>query len=106
MSERSLNLLIKFSMLITIGSFFSFTLGFINDATAIKYIKYVFMVGFCVTPLLLILKIISRLFLSGVKGQSVLFIESIYSAYYFLLTKEARKEWADYISEQKEKAVK
>lgn len=105
MSEKNLNLLIKLSFLITIGSFLIFTMELIQDATTIKYINYVFMVGFGVTPLLLMLKAISRLFLSGFKGQSISFIESMFTIYYFLLTKEARKEWADYIDEQKRKSI-
>ena len=105
MSESTLNFLIKFSLVITIGSFLTFTVDLIQDPVAIKYIKYIFMVGFGVTPLLLMLKIISRLFHSGFKGRPISFIEGMFTIYYFLLTREARKEWADYIDEQKRKLI-
>ena len=105
MSEKTLNFLINLSLVITVGSFLTFTGNLIQDPVVIEYIKYVFMVGFGFTPLLLMLKIISRLFLSGFKGQSTSFIEGAFTFYRFLLTKEAKKEWADYIEEQKRKSI-
>lgn len=103
MSEKSLNFLIKLFLAIAVVSFFIITGDYMQDESAMEYMKYIFMVSFAVTPLLLMLKIISRLFLSGFKGRPVSFIESMFTIYYFLLTKEARKEWADYIEEQKRK---
>lgn len=105
MSENTLNLLIKLSLAITLGSFFTFAAGLIEDPVTIKYIKYIFMVGFGLTPLLLMLKIISYLFLSAIKGRPTSFVEGMFAAYYFFLTTEARKEWADYIDEQKRKPI-
>lgn len=104
MSERSLNFLIKLFLALTICSFTIITGDFIKDVTAMKYVKYIFMAGFRVTPLVIMLKIVSRIFLSGLKGRPVSFIEGMFPIYYLLLTKEARREWSDYIYEQKRKA--
>lgn len=68
-------------------------------------ILYIYMFVFGTTPLLLMMKVISRIFLTGLKDQPVSFLENLFTLYYFLLTKEARKEWADYIEEQKRKSI-
>jgi hypothetical protein len=48
--------------------------------------KIIFMAAFGTAPVLLMLKAISRLFLSGFKGQSLSFIERMFSIYYVFLT--------------------
>ena len=65
------------------------------------YLQTLLMVAFCMAPLLIMIKIISRLFLSGFKGKSVSFIETAFFFYYIFLTVEARAEWRCYIEEQK-----
>ena len=68
-----------------------------------RYMKILFMIAFGVLPMLVILKVISRLFLDGFKGQRLSFIEYMFMLYYIFLTKEAREEWRSYIEEQKKK---
>ena len=68
-----------------------------------RYMKILFMIAFGVLPMLVILKVISRLFLDGFKGQRLSFIENMFMLYYIFLTKEAREEWRSYIEEQKKK---
>ncbi|QKV58554.1 MAG: hypothetical protein HT580_16340 [Dechloromonas sp.] len=52
------------------------------------------------TPLLLICKLVSRIFLEGLKGP-ISSMENYYLLYYLLLTKEARTEWVEYIEQRK-----
>lgn len=105
MSEKTLNFLIKSFLMIAVGGFFVISGSQIANTAAMKYVKYIFMVAFGITPVLLIIKMISRLFLSGFKGRPISFIENMFTIYYLVLTKEARKEWADYIEEQKQKSI-
>lgn len=67
------------------------------------YLQTILMAAFGAAPVLLMLKVISRLFLSGFKGQSLSFIEQMFSIYYIFLTIEARAEWRSYIEELKNK---
>lgn len=100
MSEKTLNFLIKLFLLITTGGF----LLIVSDHGEL-FVKYIFMIAFFITPLLLMLKIISRFFLTGFKGYPVWYIEKMFTLFYFLLTKEARDEWVDYIRKQKQKSI-
>lgn len=72
-------------------------------AAPMRYVKILFMTAFGVLPVLLMLKVISRFFLQGFKGQRLSFIENMFMLYYIVLTKEARDEWQSYIEEQKNK---
>lgn len=105
MSEKTLNFLIKVLLLIGVGALLLLSGESILGPTVAKLSKYVFMIAFGLTPVFLLMKIISRLFLSGLKGRPVCFVENMFSVYYFVLTKEARKEWSDYIDEQKNKSI-
>ena len=75
----------------------------INE-TIIMISKYGFTVAFGLLPILTIMKIVSAVFLSGLKGQSVSHLEQVHMFYSLVLTKEAKKEWADYIEKEKKKA--
>ncbi|MBS1140918.1 MAG: hypothetical protein H6R13_2371 [Proteobacteria bacterium] len=68
-----------------------------------QHMKIVFMAAYGAVPVLLMLKVISRLFLQGFKGQRLSFIENMFMLNYIFLTKEAREEWRSYIEEQKNK---
>lgn len=105
MSEKTLNRLILLSALLTIGGFFVITGNLISNEVAMKYFVYFYMLPFAMTPLLLICKLVSRIFLEGLKGQPISSMENYYLLYYLLLTKEARTEWVEYI-EQRKRAVK
>ena len=105
MSEKTLSSLIKLSLLLTVLSFSSFTWKPIDDIEVIEFSKYSFSFGIIATFLLIMIKLVSMLSLSGFKGQNISFIESMFSVYYIVLTKEARREWLDYIEEQKSKSV-
>lgn len=52
---------------------------------------------------MLIMKVVSSIFLIGLKEQPLSFIEQMFIFFYVLLTKEAREEWHNYINDQKNK---
>jgi len=106
MTERTLNNLIRVSLVIALIGFTSIQTGWIDGFIPMRYMKILFMVAFGAVPTLLILKVISRFFLLGFKGQQLSFIENMFMLYYIFLTKEAREEWRTYIEEQKKKETK
>ena len=106
MTERTLNNLIRVSLLIAVIGFISIQTAWLDAAVPMRHMKILFMVAFGAVPVLLMLKVISRFFLQGFKGQRLSFIENMFMLYYIFLTKEARKEWRSYIDEQKKKESK
>lgn len=106
MTEPTLNNLIRVTLLIAVIGFLSIQTGWLDAVVPMRYMKISFMVAFGALPLLLILKVISRLFLDGFKGQRLSFIENMFMLYYIFLTKEAREEWRSHIEEQKKKESK
>ena len=106
MTERTLNNLIRASLVIALIGFISIQTARIDGFIPMRYMKILFMVAFGAVPTLLILKVISRFFLQGFKGQQLSFIENMFMLYYVFLTKEAREEWRTYIEEQKKKETK
>jgi len=106
MTERTLDNLIRVTLLTAVIGFLSMQTAWLNAVVPMRYMKILFMVAFGALPLLLILKLVSRLFLEGFKGQRLSFIENMYLLYYIFLTKEAREEWRSYIEEQKKKESK
>lgn len=70
---------------------------FASHASSVN-LSWVIAITFGLAPLLLMMKIISRLFLSGVKGQPLPLVEQMLIFLYLFLTVEARQEWRDYIS--------
>lgn len=106
MTERTLNNLIRVTLLIAVIGFLSIQTAWFDAMVPMRYMKILFMVAFGALPLLLMLKVVSRLFLEGFKGQRLSFIENMYMIYYIFLTKEAREKWRSYIEEQKKKESK
>ena len=106
MTEATLNNLIRVTLLIAVIGFSSIQMGWLDAVVPMRYMKILFMVAFGALPLLLILKVISRLFLDGFKGQRLSFIENMFMLYYIFMTKEAREEWRSHIEEQKKKESK
>lgn len=106
MTERTLNSLIRVTLFIAAIGFISIQTAWLDAVVPMRYMKTLFMTAFGFFPILLILKVISRFFLDGFKGQRLSFIESMFSLYYVLLTKEARGQWRSYIEEQKKKESK
>jgi hypothetical protein len=105
MSEKTLTSLIKLAFLLTVLSFASFTWKPIDNIEIIAFSKSSFSFGIVVTFLLIMSKLLSILSLSVFKGQKLSFVESMFSVYYIILTKEARQKWLDYIEEQRRKSV-
>ena len=103
MTERTLNNLIRVTLLIAVIGFLFIQTTWLDAVVQMRYMKILFMIAFGVLPMLVILKVISRLFLDGFKGQRLSFIENMFMLYYIFLTKEAREEWRSYIEEQKKK---
>ncbi len=103
MTERTLNNLIRVTLLIAVIGFLFIQTTWLDAVVPMRYMKILFMIAFGVLPMLVILKVISRLFLDGFKGQRLSFIENMFMLYYIFLTKEAREEWRSYIEEQKKK---
>lgn len=106
MTERTLSNLIRVSLVIALIGFISIQTGWADGFVPMRYMKILFMVAFGAVPTLLILKVISRFFLQGFKGQQLSFIENMFMLYYIFLTKEAREEWRTYMEEQKKKETK
>lgn len=106
MTERTLNYLIRVALFIAVIGFLSIQTAWLDAVVPVRYMKILFMVAFGALPLLLILKVVSRLFLEGFKGQRLSFIENMFTLYYVFLTKEAREEWRSHIEEQKKKESK
>ena len=63
------------------------------------FLGWVTMIAFGLGPLLVMMKVISGIFLSGFKGQSITLIEQMYIVCYLFLTAEAREEWRCYIAD-------
>ncbi len=103
MTERTLSNLIRASLLIAVIGFISIQTAWLDGIVPMRHMKIVFMAAYGAVPVLLILKVISRFFLQGIKGQRLLLIESTFTLYYIFLTKEAREEWRSYIEEQRNK---
>lgn len=101
MTERTLSNLIRASLFVAVVGFISIQTSWLDGVIPMRYTKIFFMAAFGVVPVLLMLKLISRLFLSGFRGQPLSFIENMFMLFYILLTKEAREEWQSYIDEQK-----
>lgn len=106
MTERTLNNLTRVSLLIAVIGFISIQAAWLDAVVPMRYMKILFMAAFAAVPALLMLKVISRFFLQGFKGQRLSFIENMFMLYYIFLTKEAREEWRSYIKEQKKKESK
>ncbi|MBS1190815.1 MAG: hypothetical protein H6R10_2607 [Rhodocyclaceae bacterium] len=106
MTERTLNNLIRASLLVAVISFVSIQTAWLDGVVQMRYMKILFMAALVAVPMLLMLKVISRIFLEGFKGQRLSFIENMFMLYYIFLTKEAREEWRSYIEEQKKKESK
>jgi len=102
-TEQTVSRLIVASIVTVIACAIAIQAEFLGDAIPKTYLQTLLMVAFCMAPLLIMIKIVSRLFLSGLKGKSVSFIETAFSFYYIFLTVEARAEWSCYIEEQKRK---
>ena len=64
--------------------------------------RYIFMASFGLFPLLLMIRVMSALALSGLSHLPVQTLASMYVFFYLVLTKEARLEWTEKISELKE----
>lgn len=106
MTERTLSNLICASLLIALVGFVCIQAGWLDTVIPMQHMNIVFMVAYGAVPVLLMLKVISRFFLQGFKGQRLSFIENMFMLYYVFLTKEAREEWRSYIEEQKDKETK
>lgn len=106
MTERTLSNLIRASLLLAVIGFIFIQTAWLDSVVPTRYMKIVFMAAFGAAPVLLMLKVISRFFLLGFKGQRLSFIQNMFMLYYIFLTKEAREEWRSYIEEQKNKEVK
>jgi len=101
MRDKTLTGLILFFALAGVIAFFvgHGDLGVGEDE---KYIaRYIFMVAFGVTPILLMMKLVSRFFLKGLDWMRLSTLEGVFMIYYFFLTKEAREEWRACINRKK-----
>lgn len=106
MTERTLSNLIRASLLMAVIGFISIQAAWLDSVVPMRFMKIVFMASYGAVPVLLMLKVISRFFLQGFKGQRLSFIQNMFMLYYIFLTKEARDEWRSYIEEQKNKETK
>ena len=99
-TERTLSSLLLATTLIVISGFVLMKIVFPEVAMP-GYIRYGYALAFGTAPILLIMKVVSRVFLIALKGQPLSSIEQTFLFLYVLLTKEAREEWRSYINEQR-----
>lgn len=104
MTERTLSALLRVTTLIVIIGFSLMQIVFPEVAMP-GYIRYGYALAFGAAPILLMMKVVSRIFLIGLKGQPLSFIEQTFIFLYVLLTKEAREEWRSYINDQRNKGA-
>ena len=100
MTERTLSNLLRVFILIVIIGFVLMKIVFPEVAMP-GYIRYGYALAFGVVPILLMMKVVSSIFLIGLKGQPRASIEQMFIFFYVLLTKEAREEWRSYINDQR-----
>jgi hypothetical protein len=104
MTERTLSILLISSTLIALLGCFLMPAG-PHFAEVPRFIRIGYMVVFGAVPILLMMKLISKLFPLGFKGERLSLNEGMFTICYVFLTKEAREEWRRYISEQKNKGA-
>ncbi|KAB2920674.1 MAG: hypothetical protein F9K30_15985 [Dechloromonas sp.] len=96
-----MNRLILAAFALALTGFISIRTAWLDDLVSMHHMNILFMAGFAAFPVLLMLKVISRFFLLGFKGQRLSFIENMFMLYRIFLTKEAREEWRSYMEELK-----
>jgi len=106
MREKTLSRLILLAILLGVVSYILGHSDLLSDTDLKIQFRYVFMWAFGVTPLLIMVKINSRLSLEILKGTRLSTLEGIFMVYYFFLSKEAREAWRSYIEEQKARETK
>lgn len=101
MRERTLSLLIMFSFVLGVACYVIGHGDFVADLEIKSAARYMVMLSFAVTPILMMSKIFSRLSLHIFCDMQTSTLEGIFSIYYFFLTKEAREEWRTFIDERR-----
>ena len=106
MREKTLSRFIGLAILLGVVSYILGHSDLLSDADLKIQFRYVFMWALGVTPLLIMVKIVSRLSLEALKGTRLSTLEGMFMLYYLFLSKEAREAWRAYIEEQKAKETK
>lgn len=106
MREKTLSRLIVLAILLGVVSYILGHSELLSDTDLKIQFRYVFMWAFGVTPLLIMVKIVSRLSLEVLKGTRLSTLEGMFMVYYLFLSKEAREAWRSYIEEQKARQTK
>jgi len=96
MKEKTLSKLTLIAFFIGLASYLA-TFHSPLDEEVRRVSSYVFATMFGLVPLLLMMRAVSSLFLSGMEGTSVEHLEVTYTFIYFALTKEAREKWRNKI---------
>jgi len=102
MTERTLSGLLRASIFIVIVGFVLMQLVF-SGVVMPKYIRYAYAFVFGITPILLMMKVFSRMSLPALKDQPLSSLEQMFMVFYAFLTKEAREDWRSHIKQQKNK---
>lgn len=100
MTDRTLSLLLVSATLIVFLGFFLFPSG-PQFAEVPKFIRVGYVFFFGAAPLLLMMKLISKLFPSAFKQESLSLNEMMFGICYVFLSSEARSEWRGYINEKR-----
>lgn len=99
MTERTLNRLILAAFALLVVSHGATLSGVLSGVVPANFLGWVTAITFGLGPLFVMMKVISGIFLSGIKGQSLDLIEQMYIVCYLFFTAEARDEWRRYIDE-------
>ena len=102
MTDRTLSILLISTTLVAILGYFLMPAA-PHIAEVPKFVRTGYMFVFAAVPILLMMKLVSKLFPLGFRGESLLLNETMFSICHLLLTREAREEWRGYINEQKDR---
>ncbi len=103
MKDKTQTFLLKATIIIGLMTYLVLYGEQIKQFIPEKILVIIFAFCIALAPILLILRIISKVFIAGFRGQPVEFIEKMYAIYYVFLTKEARIQWKEYIESEKRK---
>lgn len=101
MREKTLSFLIVFLFAIGVVCYFVGHGDFVNDLEVRLFARYMVMISFAATPILIISKIFSCLSLYVFFDMRLSTLEGVFSMCYFFLTKEARDKWRALIDEKR-----
>ncbi|MCK6405245.1 MAG: hypothetical protein L6Q60_04410 [Rhodocyclaceae bacterium] len=102
MTNKTLSTLLVLTALIAFLGYFLMPAG-PRFAEVPQFVRTGYMFFFGALPVLLLMKLISKIFPQGFQHETVSLNETMFGIFFVFLTKEAREEWRGYIREQKKR---